>query len=160
MNLMQDQNLSSTQVIQLTKAMLSVASIDGIAPAEAAVLGQFSESARSADMPATAALMATTDTRQFDAFEWAGCSEALADTVVLMCLMTAYADGSLSAAELAYVRSIATQLNMDTAYFDALLAQVRDELIGALSHLPDAGSVAAVVKELGAAQPVSGCVSN
>jgi hypothetical protein len=49
---------------------------------------------------------------------------------------------------------------MDTAYFDALLEQVRNELIGALSHLPDAGSVAAVVKELGAAQTVSGCVSN
>jgi len=68
-----------------------------------------------------------------------------------MCLMTAYADGSLSAAELAYVQSIATQLNMDTAHFEMLLAQVRDELIGALSHLPDAGSVAVVVKELAAA---------
>lgn len=147
MNPMQDQNLSSAQVIQLTKAMLSVASIEGIAPAEAALIGQFYESARSNDMPTTAALMASPDTRQFDAFAWTGCPDALADTVVLMCLMTAYADGSLSAAELAYVRLIATQLNMDTAHFEALLAQVRDELIGALSHLPDAGSVAVVVKQ-------------
>jgi len=70
MNPMQDQNLSSTQVIQLTKAMLSVASIEGIAPAEAALIGQFYESARSADMPATASLMASPDTRKHRLIPW------------------------------------------------------------------------------------------
>ena len=49
------------------------------------------------------------------------------------------------------MQAIASELNVSDARFDELLAQVRDELIGALSHLPDAGSVAAVVKELAAA---------
>ena len=74
-----------------------------------------------------------------------------ADTVVLMCLMTAYADGHLSAAEREHIQALATTLGLDEARFEAHLAQVRDDLVGALSHLPDAGSVAAVVRELAVA---------
>jgi tellurite resistance protein len=148
MHPIQDQTLSPLQVTQLTKAMLSVANIDGIQPAEAALIGQFFETSRTADMPTTAALMASPEARQFNAADLAGSPAEFADTAVLMCLMTAYADGQLSAAERTYVQSIATSLGVDAGRFDALLAQVRDELVGALSHLPDAGSVAVVVKEL------------
>jgi tellurite resistance protein len=148
MQAIQDQNLSATQVIQLTQAMLSVALVDGMHPAEAALIGQFYESSRSADMPTTAAMLSGTHT--FDAQAMAGCPADVADTVVLMCLMTGHADGRLSDGERALVQSFATALNVDAARFDALLGQVRDELIGAISHLPDAGSVANVVRELGA----------
>jgi len=151
MHPIQDQPLSPQQVSQLTQAMLSVANIDGIQPAEAALIGQFYETSRSADMPTTAALMASPEARQFNAADLAGNSAEFADTAVLMCLMAAYADGQLSTAERAYVQSIATSLGVDVTRFEALLAQVRDELVGALSHLPDAGSVAVVVKELAAA---------
>jgi anti-sigma factor RsiW len=82
----------------------------------------------------------------------AGSPAEVADTVVLMCLMTGYADGRLSAEERALVQSFATALSVDAARFEALLGQVRDELIGALSHLPDAESVANVVRELTAGQ--------
>ena len=150
MHPIQDQTLSPQQVTQLTKAMLSVANIDGIQPAEAALIGQFYETSRSSDMPTTATLMASPEARQFHAIDLAGSSEEFADTTVLMCLMAAYADGHLSPAERTYVQSIATNLSMDATRFDALLAQVRDELVGAISHLPDAGSVAVVVKELAA----------
>ena len=146
MQAIQDQNLSATQVIQLTQAMLSVALVDGIHPAEAALIGQFYESSRSADMPSTAAMLSGTPA--FDARAMAGCPADVADTVVLMCLMTGYADGHLSAEERALVQSFATALSVDSARFEALLGQVRDELIGALSHLPDAESVAKVVREL------------
>lgn len=145
---MLDQDLSSTQLIQLTKAMLSVASVDDIQPAEAALIGQFYESSRRADMPTTASFLADPVSRRFDARELAGSGAAFADTVVLMCLMTAHADGELSAAELSNVQSIATTLGLDSARFNAHLEQVRDELVGALSHLPDAGSVAVVAREL------------
>ena len=148
MNPMQDQNLSATQVIQLTQAMLSVALVDGIHPAEASLIGQFFESSRQADMPTTAAILS--GTHAFDAKAMVGCPAEVADTVVLMCLMTGYADGRLSAEERAMVKSFATTLNVDAARFEALLGQVRDELIGALSHLPDAESVAKVVRELSA----------
>ena len=68
--------------------------------------------------------------------------------MVLMCLMTGYADGHLSAGERAAVSAMATTLGVSASRFEELLGQVRDELIGALSHLPDAGSVATVVREL------------
>jgi tellurite resistance protein len=150
MHPIQDQTLSPQQVTQLTKAMLSVAAIDGIAPAEAALIGQFYETSRSAHMPTTAALLADTEACQFNAADLPGSSAEFADTAVMMCLMAGYADGQLSAAERAYVQSIANHLGVDASRFDALMAQVRDELVGALSHLPDAGSVAVVVKELAA----------
>ncbi|MDR7376566.1 tellurite resistance protein [Rhodoferax ferrireducens] len=150
MHNMPDQNLSPAQVALLTKAMLSVALVDGIHPAEAALIGQFYESSRSADMPTTAAIMADTAS-PFDAQAFLPSTDAFADTVVLMCLMTAYADGSLSSAEREHVQSIATTLGVSPARFEAHIAQVRDELVGALSHLPDTASVAAVVQELNAA---------
>jgi uncharacterized membrane protein YebE (DUF533 family) len=150
MNAMQDKNLSPVQVTQLTQAMLSVALVDGIHPAEAALIGQFYESSRSADMPTTSSVMASPEAQPFSAAALAGSPAAFADTVVLMCLMTAYADGHLSPAERDHVQAIATTLGVDAARFEAHLAQVRDELVGAISHLPDAGSVAVVVKELSA----------
>jgi uncharacterized membrane protein YebE (DUF533 family) len=148
---MPDQNLSSAQVTLLTQAMLSVAMVDGIAPAEAALIGQFYESSRSADMPSTSSVMASPDAHQFDPKTLTGSPAAFADTVVLMCLMTGYADGQLSTAERDHVQAIASVLGMDTLHFETHLAQVRDELVGALSHLPDAASVAKVVRELAAA---------
>ncbi len=150
MSAMSDQNLSPAQVTQLTKAMLSVALVDGIHPAEAALIGQFYESSRSVDMPGTAGMLASCEAGQFNAAELAGSPAAFADTVVLMCLMTAYADGALSVAERTHVQSIATALAVDAQRFESHLARVRDDLVGALSHLPDTGSVAAVVRELAA----------
>ncbi|MGQ0709549.1 MAG: hypothetical protein ACT4NV_07330 [Rhodoferax sp.] len=144
----QDQDLSPAQVTQLTQAMLSVAMVDGIHPAEAALIGQFYESARSPEMPSTASVLARPDSQAFDPNTLTGSPAAFADTVVQMCLMAAYADGSLSPAERAHVQTIAAAMGVDTARVDALLAQVRDDLVAALSHLPDAGSVAVLVKEL------------
>lgn len=153
MHPVQDQNLSPAQVTQLTKAMLSVALVDSIHPAEAALIGQFYESSRSADMPSTSSVMASPEAQPFDAAGLAGSPAEFADTVVLMCLMTAYADGHLSAAERSHVQAIANTLAVDALRFEAHLARVRDELVGALSHLPDAGSVAVLVRELAATDP-------
>lgn len=151
MHTMPDQDLSPAQVVQLTRAMLSVAAVDGIQPAEAALIGQFYESSRHDGMPTTATILADPLAQQFDAAGLTGITAEFADTVVLMCLMTAYADGHLSPAEREHVQALATALGLDAARFEAHLAQVRDDLVGALSHLPDAGSVAAVVSELSAA---------
>ncbi|MCF8168469.1 MAG: hypothetical protein K9K38_00930 [Rhodoferax sp.] len=149
MHAMPDQNLSSQQVIQLTHAMLSVAMVDGIHPAEAALIGQFYESSRSPDMPSTASVLASPEAKAFDAATLAGSPADFADTLVLMCLMCGYADGRLSQPERDRVQALANAVGMEAARFESHLAQVRDELVGALSHLPDAGSVAAVVRELG-----------
>ena len=148
MHTMSDQNLSPAQVNTLTRAMLSVARVDSIQPAEAALIGQFYETSRNGDMPTTATFLASSTAHEFATSELAGSTAAFADTVVLMCLMTAYADGNLSAEELTHIQTIAKSLEMETTRFDAHLARVRDDLVAALSHLPDAGSVAAVVREL------------
>ena len=148
MNTMQDQDLTPAQVTQLTKAMLSVALVDGIHPAEAALIGQFYESSRTPDMSTTSSVMASPDAQPFDIATLTASTAAYADTMVLMCLMTAYADGRLSLAENNHIQAIASKLGVDAQRFDTHLANVRDSLIGALSHLPDAGSVAVVVKEL------------
>lgn len=150
MQAMNDRELSPAQVVQLTRAMLSVALIDGIQPAEAALIGQFYEGSRTADMPTTAAILASQDAKAFDADSLAGVPSDVADTVVMMCLMTAYADGALSHAEREHVQRCASAMGVDATRFEAHLAQVRDELVGAISHLPDAGSVAVVVRELAA----------
>ena len=141
-----ESNLSQAHLLPLTQAMLTVAHVDGIQPAEAALIGQFYEGARTPDMPSTAAVLSGTPS--FDARALAGCPPEVAETVVLMGLMTGHADGHLSPAEHATVQRMARELGVDDARFEALLAQVRDDLIGALSHLPDAVSVAQVVREL------------
>lgn len=148
MHTMSDQNLSPAQVNQLTRAMLSVARVDSVQPAEAALIGQFYETSRNMDMPTTASFLASTTAQAFEASELAGSPAPFADTVVLMCLMTAYADGNLSADELSHIQALASVMDMDAARFEAHLARVRDDLVAALSHLPDAGSVAAVVGEM------------
>ena len=148
MHTMSDQNLSPAQVNTLTRAMLSVARVDSIQPAEAALIGQFYETSRNGDMPTTATFLASSTAHEFATSELTGSTAAFADTVVLMCFMTAYADGNLSADELTHIQTIAKSLEMETTRFDAHLARVRDDLVAALSHLPDAGSVAAVVREL------------
>ena len=148
---MNDQNLSPAQILHVTRAMLAVATVDGIHSAEAALIGQFYESSRSPDMPPAPTVLARSETEPFKTSELEGSSAEFADTVVLMCLMAAYADGQMTRAERAMVDEIATVLGMEPRRVEAHLAKVRDQLIGALSHLPDAGSVAAVVGELAAA---------
>lgn len=146
---MQDRNLDETQLTQLTQAMISVAMVDGIQPAEAALIGRFYEASRSPAMPTVEAVMARPGNQPFNAAVLAGSTADFADTLVLMCLMTGYADGNLTPAERRQVQSFADLMGVDATRFNMHLAQVQDELVGALSHLPDAGSVAAVVRELG-----------
>lgn len=148
MQAINDQNLSAAEVVMLARAMLSVATIDGIHPSEAALIGQFYESSRSAEMPPTASVLVKAEAQPFQPTEVAGCNDEFADTLVLMCLMTAHADGQFTAAERACVQAIATAAGIAAPRYDALLADVRDQLVGALAHLPDSGSVAKVLGEL------------
>jgi uncharacterized membrane protein YebE (DUF533 family) len=134
--------------MQLTKAMLSVALVDGLHPTESALIHQFYDSARSAEMPPADAVMEGNATQQYKVSELAGSSPEFADTLVLMCLMTGYADGNLSPAEREHINSIVAALGMTEQQLAAHLAHVQNDLIGALSHLPDSASVAKVFGEL------------
>ena len=81
--------------------------------------------------------------------------DVLLVVVIFLMLTTTYSKFTemqltLPVAERACVQAIATATGMATARFDALLADVRDQLVGALAHLPDSGSVANVLGELNA----------
>ena len=131
-----DDELTPAQVIQLTNTMLAVAMVDGLDPTEAVLIRQFYEDARSADMPPVEAMMADQASSQFKVSELIGSSPEFAETLVLMGLMTAYADGFLSQQERDLVKSIATATGMDDALLAKHLAQAHDEHWGALSRLP------------------------
>ena len=143
-----DQNLSPVQVTLLTKAMLSVAMCDGLHPAEAGLISNFYEGSRGDDMPTMQAMLDAVKASPLKVGELSGSAPEFAETVMLMCLMTAYADGSFSASERDYVKSLAAVLGIDDARFSGYLAQVHNELIGALSNLPDSASVAKVFGKL------------
>ena len=146
MNPVQDQDLSAAQVVQLTHSMLSVAMVDGISPMEAELIRAFYENAWCDGMPTTDAMMESG--APLNVNELAGSSAEFADTVVLMSLMTGYADGILSDAERDQVKSIAGALGMNEVQLATHLAHVQNDLIGALSHLPDSESVAKVFREM------------
>ena len=150
MEAIKDQNLTPAQVALLTKVMLSVALVDGLHPAEAELIRQIYESSRSGEMPATQALIEEAKANPFKVSELAGSSPEFAETVILMCLMTAYADGGFSPSEQEYVKSVAAVLGIGDEQYAASLGQVHDELIGALSNLPDSASVARVFGKLSA----------
>ena len=148
MNAVKDQNLTPAQVTLLTKAMLSVAVLDGLHPAETALIRQFYENTRSEDMPSTQTMIEAGKASQFKVSELSGSTPEFAETVLLMCLMTAYADGSFAQTERNYISSIAHALGITEDQLAMLLAHVHNDLIGALSNLPDSASVAKVFGKL------------
>lgn len=148
MNPVQDQNLSAPQVVQLTHSMLSVAMVDGLNQAETELIRAFYESARGEGMPVTDDMMESLATAPMNVNELAGCSPDFADTVVLMSIMTSYADGILSEAERNQIKSIASALGMHDEQLATHLAHVQNDLIGALSHLPDSESVANIFRQM------------
>ena len=134
------------QVIALVECMLSTARVDGVHPQEVALIAKFYEEQRRPDMPAFDDLVAAgTDAGLLSTV---GRDAEFAEQLVLMCLMTGYADGHLSDAERKHVLGLAQQAGVATERVDELLLQVKDSLIASLAHLPDAESVAALAKTL------------
>lgn len=134
--------LTSAQITALVQSMLSTAKVDGLHPKEEALIRGFYDEQRLADMPAFEALPAT------GSLAGLGADAAFADQLVLMCLMAGYADGHLTEAERNHVAALAQQVGVTGDRLAGLLQQVKDSLLGSLSHLPDAESVAALAKEL------------
>ena len=55
----------------------------------------------------------------------------------------------MSTPELTSLHSLAEDLDVDAPHFEHLRALVKDHMLARLATLPDAGSVAAVARELG-----------
>jgi hypothetical protein len=140
-------SMTSAQVLLLVDSMLATARIDGLHPKEVDLIRTFYNEQRQTGMPDFDAVVAAAGKDPALASH-TGSNAAFAEQLVLMCLMTGYADGKLSDAERSHVLGLARQLGVAEPKFDELLLQVKDSLIASLSHLPDAESVAALAKTL------------
>ncbi|HEX5682508.1 MAG TPA: hypothetical protein VFY73_00625 [Ideonella sp.] len=139
--------MTPAQVTALVAAMLAVAHVDGVQPAEEQLIRTFYEESATAGMPAFDQV-GHTHAQANQLLAAAGGGADFAEQLVLMCFMTAYADGHMSDGERALVLDLAKQSGVAEARAAELLQQVKDTLIGSLAHLPDAESVAALSKTL------------
>ncbi len=142
-------SMSMTAVIAASKTMLKVAHTDGVHPDEIALIkGFYSSCVNSGEWPAFDKLQQESS-GDFHVDAKAFSSDQEREMIVALSIMTGFADGSFSAAEQAVVRAIAADLHIAPARFDEINSAVKDHMLAQLSHLPDAGSVAKVAKELG-----------
>jgi tellurite resistance protein len=144
--LMTDVTLTPSQIVAATSAMLRIAHVDEACTAEEVGLIRafYGDDTGRPSFDALLGSFKTTSARAAD-FADAGSR----DLVLATCIMVAYADGELSAPELAALHPLATDLGVDSGRFDHLLALVKDHMLARLAGLPDAGSVAVVAGELG-----------
>ena len=146
--LMTELPLTPAQVVAATRLMLHVAHIDGArTDEEVALIRQFYDSFRAGtpSIPEFNSLDASHEKTSAQDFPDPGHR----DMLLALCLMVAYADGELSAAESAAVNEAAARLEVAEAHVNEILAQVKDFMLSQLARLPDTASVAAVAKELG-----------
>jgi len=147
--LLENVSLNADQSLAATRLLLRIAHVDGARTAEeVALIRWFHDSGRgsSVDWPAFDTLQAT---GQGDYLAETFSESGQRDLVLATCLMVAYADGALTAEELAAVRGVAEEIGTPTGRVDELLALVKDYMLAQLARLPDAGSVAVVARELG-----------
>ena len=139
--------MTPAQVTALVAGMLAVAHVDGVQPAEEQLIRTFYEQSAAPGMPGFDQV-GHTHAQVNELLAAAGGGADFTEQLVLMCFMTAYADGHMSDSERALVLDLAKQAGVAEARADELLQQVKDSLIGSLAHLPDAESVAALSKTL------------
>ena len=139
--------MTPAQVTALVAGMLAVAHVDGVQPAEEKLIRTFYEESAASGMPKFDEV-GHTHAQTKELLAAAGGGADFAEQLVLMCFMTAYADGHMSDGERTLVLDLAKQVGVAEARSAELLQQVKDTLIGALAHLPDPESVAALSKTL------------
>lgn len=139
-------NMSTEQMQALVAAMLSVARIDGVHPAEEALIASFHQEHAGSPASDLSALLPLVEGEQ--PLASLGADRDFAETLVRMCVMTGYADGHLSEPEWAHTQLLAKRIQVTTERAQEIRTEVKDLLVAALSHLPDAESVANVAKTL------------
>lgn len=122
-------------------AMLAVARAHGITPAELELIRAFWTQADGQ--------LGVLDESTTAAFSPELFGEEAHKLLLLdMCLACAFADGKFSGEEKAVIAGFAAKLGVSEQALSERTAEVRASFLGALSHLPDASSVAALAKNL------------
>jgi uncharacterized tellurite resistance protein B-like protein len=140
-------SMTKDQALALVTCMLAIAHVDGVRPEELALIRRFHEESSDLGLPAFDALVAA-PADPLPLLSALKVDAAFAEQLVSMCIMTGYADGDFSEAERVRVGALAARVGIEGDAFAALHQSVKDSLIGSLAHLPDAASVAALVKPL------------
>ena len=142
-------SMSMNAIIAACKTMLKVAHTDGVHSAEVELVrGFYNSSVDSGEWPSFDKLLQESS-GNFHVDAQAFANEQEREMIVALCVMTGFADGALSVAERAAVLTIAGDLNITPSRLADITEFVKDHMLAQLSHLPDAGSVAKVAKELG-----------
>ena len=132
---------SAAQIKAAALAMLEVAKADGINPAEAELIREFWSPVEGELGPFDASTA-----ESFDAKLFADGAQRLA--VLDLCLACAFSDGKYGQQEKQTIASIASRLELSDADVQNRSAEVRAAFLGALAHLPDSSSVAALARNL------------
>lgn len=138
--------MSRAQIVAVTAAMLRIAHVDGAGTAEEVALIRSFYGDDAAGPPFDKLLAGYADVRA-SAADFP--EPAARELVLALGMMVAFADGQLSAAETAALQALGADLGVAADRYDHLLALVKDDMLGRLAALPDAGSVARVARELG-----------
>lgn len=139
-------NLSTEQIQALVAAMLSVARIDGVHPAEEALIASFHQEHLGSTASDLNALLPLVEGEQ--PLAKLAADRDFAEALVRMCVMTGYADGHLSEPEWSHIQTLAQRSQVSSTRAQEIRTEVKDLLVAALSHLPDPESVANVAKTL------------
>lgn len=142
------ESMSSGAVLATCQAMLKVAAVDDLLPAEIELIRNFYQGFGESGLPAFEVLLekAPGDLHiDRHALE----NDAQKELLLALCVITGFADGALSAEELVTIQGIADDLGIPADKLSDAIAKVKDFMLSQLTHLPDAGSVAIVAKELG-----------
>ncbi|WP_373973986.1 hypothetical protein NT239_10040 [Chitinibacter sp. SCUT-21] len=132
--------LNAEQIRQACYAMLSVARLHGLHPAETALIAEFWSSAPE---------LGTFDPAQPAPFDPSHLpAPADRELVIDLCLACAFADGNYSAEEKAQLKHLADQLAVSEEVLTQRSDNIRQAFLGSLAHLPDSASVAALSKAL------------
>ena len=144
----QEAKLTGPQMKALLACIVSTAHVDGIKPQELELIDRFcGENEYQASLKELLGKASDLSHAQAQLAAIKG-DNAFVEQVLLMSIMTAYADGSFSDAELAHVNALGATVGVPASKMADLRVQVRDSLLGSLAHLPDSESVAALAKTM------------
>ncbi|MCK6547253.1 TerB family tellurite resistance protein [Myxococcota bacterium] len=141
-----EQNLSFEHVKALTRAMLTVARVDGVHDNEMKLVREFYESCARAGDPRLEEI----GKGAFDVEAAKGLFDTpeLAKMMVKTLVLLAFADGAYGKAEDALIREYAAKLGLGSADVDALLEATRGFLIGSLAHVQNLDALKQVSRKL------------
>ena len=139
---------STDQMIAACKMLLIIARTDGVHPSEETLIRSFYESGDEQNNMPSYTQIAKDAQGEFHLDIKMFSDNEQKELLMGLCVMTAYADGEFSAGEKQVISAVAKDLGIPEPRLNEMIEAVKDGLLAQLSHLPDAGSVSKVVKEL------------